>query len=196
MSDNPNQMGAENTARIDQFREDMDRMKLKGASAGSERWMLAIGALLVLVGLVLGILGAVNTINAGDSPTDQRAFIASGSLLGIVLVIAGAALFVRFSLGRFLRFWLIRLVYEGRSDTDRIVDAIERASGLESTVPGAAPHPVTAPTPQAAAPQQAPQAAPRQAPRAAPQPAPQAAPGMPPQGAPQQPPTPPSYPQG
>ena len=155
MSNNPNPTpmgadaaaGSQHSARIDQFRDDMDRMKLKGASAGSERWMLAVGALLAVAGVVLGILGAVNTINAGDSPTDQRAFIASGSLLGIVLVIGGAALFVRFSLGRFLRFWLVRLVYEGRADTDRIVDAIERASGLESTVPsvgGAA----SAPPPQ------------------------------------------------
>ena len=155
MSNNPNPTpmgadpagGSQHSARIDQFRDDMDRMKLKGASSGSERWMLAVGALLAVAGVVLGILGAVNTINAGDSPTDQRAFIASGSLLGIVLVIAGAALFVRFSLGRFLRFWLVRLVYEGRADTDRIVDAIERASGLESTVPsvgGAA----SAPPPQ------------------------------------------------
>jgi len=137
--------GAQHSARIDQFRDDMDRMKLKGASAGSERWMLAVGALLAIAGIVLGILGAVNTINAGDSPTDQRAFIASGSLLGIVLVIAGAALFVRFSLGRFLRFWLVRLVYEGRADTDRIVDAIERASGLDSTVPPATAVPPSAP---------------------------------------------------
>ena len=88
---------------------------------------------------MLAIVGAVQVINAGDSPADQRAFMASGSLLGIVLVIAGAALFVRFSLGRYLRFWLIRLVYEGRADTDRIVDAIERASGLESTVAGPRP---------------------------------------------------------
>ncbi len=146
MSDNPT---SENPVRIQQFREDMDRLKLKGTGGSSERWMLVVGALLAIAGVVLGILGAVNTINAGDSPTDQRAFIASGSLLGIVLVIAGATLFLRFSLGRFLRFWLIRLVYEARSDTDRVVDAIERASGLESTIPSPQAQPAPA---QAAAP--------------------------------------------
>jgi hypothetical protein len=137
VSDNPT---SDNPVRIQQFRDDMDRMKLKAAGAASERWMLVVGGLLCVAGVVLGVLGAVNTINAGDSPADQRAFIASGSLLGIVLVIAGAALFVRFSLGRFLRFWLLRLVYEGRADTDRVVDAIERAAGIESTTPvGGAP---------------------------------------------------------
>jgi hypothetical protein len=173
---NPTPMGADagsqHSARIDQFRDEMDRMKLKGASAGSERWMLVIGALLAVAGIVLGILGAVNTINAGDSPTDQRAFIASGSLLGIVLVIAGAALFVRFSLGRFLRFWLVRLVYEGRADTDRIVDAIERASGLESTVASGG------------APASAPPAPPAQSGMVPPAPAPAPAPPTPPQSPP------------
>ena len=42
-------------------------------------------------------------------------------------IIAGAALFVRYSLARYLRFWLIRMTYESRANTDRIVDAIERA---------------------------------------------------------------------
>ncbi|MCP4433988.1 MAG: hypothetical protein GY812_00620 [Actinomycetia bacterium] len=159
MSDNPT---SDNPVRIQQFRDDMDRMNLKGAGAGSERWMLVVGTLLAIAGVLLGILGAVNTINAGDSPTDQRAFIASGSLLGIVLVIAGAALFVRFSLGRFLRFWLIRLVYEARSDTDRVVDAIERASGLESTIPQAPTAPAANHGTQPAPPAQPAQPAPAQ----------------------------------
>jgi hypothetical protein len=125
----------DNDDRIEQFRTEIEELRLKGSDGTSERWMLVIGSLLMVAGVVLGILGAVNTINAGDSPADQRAFMASGSFLGIVLVIAGAALFVRYSLGRYLRFWLVRLVYEGRADTDRVVDAIERGSGLAPTTP-------------------------------------------------------------
>jgi hypothetical protein len=65
--------------------------------------------------------------------------MAQGSFLGLALIIAGAALFVRYSLARYLRFWLIRLTYESRANTDRVVDAIERAAGLPSTLdaPGA-----------------------------------------------------------
>ena len=55
-------------------------------------------------------------------------FLATGSFLGIALIIAGAALFVRYSLARYLRFWLVRLVYESRANTDRIVEAIDRAA--------------------------------------------------------------------
>lgn len=120
-------------ARVAEFREEMGRIGLKGAGAATERWMLIVGTALVVAGIALGVMGAVQTINAGDSPSDQRAFTASGVLLGILLAVAGAALFVRYSLSRFMRFWLLRLVYENRAETDRIVDAIERASGLEPT---------------------------------------------------------------
>jgi hypothetical protein len=110
--------------RVSEFRTEMQQLKLQGSSGSAERWMLVVGAILAIVGVVLAVMGAIQVINSGDSPADQRAFMASGSLLGLVLVVAGAALFVRYSLGRYMRFWLIRLVYEGRADTDRIVDAI------------------------------------------------------------------------
>ncbi|MCB1270410.1 MAG: hypothetical protein M9942_04160 [Microthrixaceae bacterium] len=140
--------------RVAEFREEIGRIGLKGAGASAERWMLIVGTSLVVVGVVLGVMGAVQTINAGDSPADQRAFTASGVLLGIVLTVAGAALFIRYSMGRFMRFWLIRLVYENRAETDRIVDAIERASGLPPStgiptqaVPGAGSPDLPSPPP-------------------------------------------------
>lgn len=132
----PAQATAPEPPRVAEFRAEVGRVGLRSAGAVAERWMLIVGSALVVVGIALGIMGAVNTINAGDSPADQRAFIASGVLLGILLAVAGAALFVRYSMGRFMRFWLIRLVYEQRAETDRIVDAIERASGLDSSIPG------------------------------------------------------------
>jgi len=59
---------------------------------------------------------------------NQRAFMATGTFLGIALMIGGAALFVRYSMARYLRFWLIRLVHESRVNTERVVDAIEGRS--------------------------------------------------------------------
>ncbi|MCZ7631160.1 MAG: hypothetical protein M5U19_19885 [Microthrixaceae bacterium] len=133
VSDDPTQnaQAVPESARVAEFREEMGRIGLKGAGAATERWMLIVGTALVVAGVVLGVMGAVQTINAGDSPADQRAFTASGVLLGILLAVAGAALFTRYSISRFMRFWFLRLVYEQRAETDRIVDAIERASGLE-----------------------------------------------------------------
>jgi len=142
------------SARVEQFRAEIDELKLKGGSAENEKRLLALGIVLMVVGIVLAVFGAIEVGANGGSPADQRAYMAQGSFLGIVLVIAGAALFVRYSLARYLRFWLIRSAYEGRSNADRVVDAIERASGLADapapvvTVP--APAPVATPPPMPA----------------------------------------------
>jgi hypothetical protein len=71
--------------------------------------------------------------------------MAQGSFLGLALIIAGAALFVRFSLARYLRFWMIRMTYESRANTDRVVDAIERAAGLDDASYAAAIQPTVEP---------------------------------------------------
>lgn len=127
-------------ARIDEFRSEIDGLKLKGSSGEGEKRLLVIGIVLVAVGVGLAVLGAVQVGTSGGSPADQRAFMAQGSFMGIALIIAGAALFVRYSLARYLRFWLIRMTYESRANTDRIVDAIERASGLTPSDPTTGGH--------------------------------------------------------
>ena len=116
-------------ARVAQFREEIDSLKLKGGSAEGEQRLLALGVVLMVVGLVLALFGAIQVGLQGDFPAEQRAYMAQGSFLGIALVIAGGALFVRYSLARYLRFWLIRSSYEERANADRIVAAIEHAAG-------------------------------------------------------------------
>ncbi|MGB3411439.1 MAG: hypothetical protein WBA45_09575 [Microthrixaceae bacterium] len=122
-----------NDVRINEFKTEIEGLKLRGSSSEGEKRLLAIGVILGVAGVLLAIGGAIQVASFGDSPGDQRAVLAQGSFLGIALIIAGAALFVRFSLARYLRFWMIRLTYESRANTDRIVDAIERASGLPPT---------------------------------------------------------------
>ncbi len=122
-----------NDVRINEFKNEIEGLKLRGSSSEGEKRLLAIGVILGVAGVLLAIGGAIQVASFGDSPGDQRAVLAQGSFLGIALIIAGAALFVRFSLARYMRFWMIRLTYESRANTDRIVDAIERASGLPPT---------------------------------------------------------------
>ena len=127
----------DNEARIEQFKSEIEDLKLRGSSSEGEQRLLVLGVALAVVGLALAIYGGIQVMNSGGSPADQRAFTATGSFIGIALIIAGAALFIRYSLARYMRFWLIRMTYESRANTDRIVDAIERASGLPSSVDGA-----------------------------------------------------------
>jgi hypothetical protein len=42
------------------------------------------------------------------------------------LTLAGAALYLRYALANFLRMWLLRQLYEGQANTDRIVDAVSK----------------------------------------------------------------------
>lgn len=121
-----------NTQRIEQFKSEVDELKLRGGSGDNERKLLILGTVLVVGGLIAAIYGAVQVGYAFDSPADQRAFMAQGSFIGLALIIAGAALFVRYSLGRYMRYWLIRMTYESRANTDRIVQAIENAGQSEA----------------------------------------------------------------
>ncbi len=140
----------ENEARIEQFRSEVDGLKLRGSSGQGEQRLLVLGVVVTVIGIGLAVLGAIQVGQSGGNPADQRAFMAQGSFMGLALIIAGAALFVRYSLARFMRFWLIRLTYESRANTDRVVDAIERAAGLPSTVDAPASAPVAAEQPPAA----------------------------------------------
>ena len=120
----------ENPERVQAFQSEIDSMKLKAAGAENEKWLLLGGVLLAAVGLALSVLTAVQIPNETD-PVKQTTLLATGSFLGIALLIAGVALFVRFSMARYMRFWLIRLVHESRANTDRIVEALERATAPE-----------------------------------------------------------------
>ncbi len=57
---------------------------------------------------------------ASGGQSDTRDVISSVilALVGVSVSIVGAALFLRYSLARFLRFWLLRLIYE-QQDTQR-----------------------------------------------------------------------------
>ena len=74
----------------------------------------------MVVGIVLAVFGGIQVAGTTNA-ADQMAAIATGGLLGLVLAIVGAALFLRYSIGRFLRFWAIRLIHEHRSETDRVI---------------------------------------------------------------------------
>ena len=117
----------ENPERVQAFQNEIESMKLKAAGAENESRLLIAGVLLAVIGIGLTVLTAVQIPNESD-PVKQTTLLATGSLLGIALLIAGIALFVRFSMARYLRFWLIRLVHESRANTDRIVEALERAT--------------------------------------------------------------------
>lgn len=112
-----------NEDRIKAFTEEIGELKLRGARGDRERILLVVGVIALVAGVVLSVLGGFQASGTQDLG-DQVAFLATGTFIGLALVIAGTALFVRYSVARFMRFWLVRLVHEHRSETDRVVTAL------------------------------------------------------------------------
>lgn len=123
-----------NPQRIDQFKQEIQEMRVHTPEDAGDRWWLIAGVVLPVLGLVAIVLGWWGASGTAY-PAEQLPYVVSGGVLGIALVVIGAALFVRYSLSRYLRFWLIRMVYEERAQVDREVEALERIEALLAPAP-------------------------------------------------------------
>lgn len=115
--------------RIDEFKAEIAEMDIKTPADADDRSFLLGGIAAMVVGLLVifaGYWGASGTVNVGE----QIPYLVSGGLLGLGLIVVGGVLFVRYSIGRYLRFWLIRLVYEDRAQTDRVVQSLDSIETL------------------------------------------------------------------
>ena len=115
--------------RIEQFKSDVTDMNLKTGSPSRDKTFQALGFVMMLVGVIGAFVVYVSSNNLSSQldVTSQVAF----AVAFLALTVFGAAIFLRYALANFLRMWLLRQLYEGQANTDRIVDAIERAAGLD-----------------------------------------------------------------
>jgi hypothetical protein len=127
-----------NEERIKAFASEVSELRVNGARGDRERVLLGAGVTLLGAGVALAVVGGLRASSA-NGLGNQVALLATGSFIGFALVVAGAALFVRYSIARFLRYWLVRLVHEQRTETDRIVHAIESLGRPEVGGPDADP---------------------------------------------------------
>ena len=72
------------------------------------------------------------------------------ALIGVAVTVTGMALFLRYSIAHFLRFWLARLSYEHQAQTDRLIAALHSAGATPVTPPAPRTTPATAPPPATA----------------------------------------------
>jgi uncharacterized membrane protein YidH (DUF202 family) len=119
----------ESHERVEQFKQEIADMKVRDPATGRDRVWLRIGIALMVVGLVLAIaayfMSRAASTNVGSAgPAEQRdALIVA--LIGVTTAVVGAAVFLRYSLAAFLRFWLARFVYEQQAQTDRLIDRLK-----------------------------------------------------------------------
>ena len=102
--------------RRQQFEDDIAKVRVKTGGAAGEPRLIALGAVLMVAGAAVALIAFI----ASGSQSDTRDVLSSIILavFGLTLTVAGMAVFLRYSLGRFLRFWLLRLIYEQQDRTD------------------------------------------------------------------------------
>jgi hypothetical protein len=130
------------TDRLEEFQAELSRLRVKGGSPSNEQRFLLAGMVLMPLGLALVLVGYVGASGTTEL-SSQVPYLISGGLLGLGCTIVGAALFLRYSLGRYLRFWLLRMIFEEHTTADRQVEAIERLG--EQIVHGRTTNRVSAP---------------------------------------------------
>jgi len=109
--------------RLQEFQAEVDKLKVTGGKANPERNGMIAGIVLFIAAVVIEIVAFTTSSSASDS-RDQTDMVIL-ALLGVVLALGAVALFVRYALTRWFRYWLVRLIYEDRQQTDRLIAAIE-----------------------------------------------------------------------
>ena len=101
-------------------------MKLKTGNATRERAYGAVGLLLMIVGVVGAFSAYVSATNLSNALDLQETQVLAMAFAALTLL--GLGLFLRFAIANFLRMWLLRQLYEGQANTQRIVDAVNGRS--------------------------------------------------------------------
>ena len=106
-------------SRLAQFESEVTRLRVTGGGANPERTAERFGIGLIVTGFVIAFISWWSAYNAGRFEDIHRAAIFA--LIGIGVALVGAIVWLRNSMTRYLRYWIIRLVYEQREQTDRLL---------------------------------------------------------------------------
>ena len=97
-------------SRADRFARELADLKISDPAKGHPRLWQNVGVTLMVAGIALGVIGYLISQHTGDTLTASTAInIALG---GVILAVVGSAVFLRYSLTGFLRFWLARQSFE------------------------------------------------------------------------------------
>jgi hypothetical protein len=97
-------------SRADRFARELADLKIADPASGHPRGWQRLGGVLMILGIVLGISSYLISQRTGDALTASTAITIS--LGGVTLSVIGSAIFLRYSLTGFLRFWMARQSFE------------------------------------------------------------------------------------
>jgi hypothetical protein len=110
------------TARMREFQSEVDALRVGGGRANPERTWLRLGVAGWVAAIVIEIVAYLGSHGTSDA-LSQRDFIVV-ALAGVVVAVISTGLVVTFTLTRYFRYWLIRLIYQDRESSDRLIEAL------------------------------------------------------------------------
>lgn len=107
----------ETTTRTEQFKSQIDEMKLKSGRSNWEAALRVFSVVLMVAGVAIAFGAYTASLNVKVTPGSNVDLLRSNSYLplavwGMTISLAGGVVFLRYSFAQFLRFWLLRQSYE------------------------------------------------------------------------------------
>ena len=106
--------------RADRFVRELGELKIPDPAAGRPRLWLRLGVVLMVLGPVLAVSAYLISHRTTDALVQRDAITVA--LGGVTVSIVGSALFLRYSLTGFLRFWMARRSYDLSLLADRVFE--------------------------------------------------------------------------
>jgi hypothetical protein len=106
------------------FSDELARLKIKGGDAEPERALVFVGVALFVVGVVLTVFALQSAHTTADQLVQNERIILA--VLGALLGLSGVVVWARYSLTRYFRYWLLRVIFEERLQQDRTIEVLER----------------------------------------------------------------------
>ena len=116
--------------RIERFKTEAAELNLKTSSRSRDSLLQGLGMALMVVAVVVGFVAYQASLGSSDARDIQSYIVLAISMLA--LAVLGGALFLRYSMAKFLRFWLLRQLYEGQAHVDQVVAAMGQETRPEA----------------------------------------------------------------
>src|SRR4051794_9937532 len=109
--------------RVERFKAEAAELNLRAGSTGHEAQLQALGAVLMFIGVLGAFIAYLGATGAGA--TGDVVEMAALGIAFLAMSVVGSALFLRYSLAKFMRFWLLRQLYEGQAHIDQVVEVLK-----------------------------------------------------------------------
>lgn len=99
-----------------EFEAQLAEVRIKTGTAETEQRWMTVGMVLAVIGVIVAVVSAIASQGLADPRDIQNAIVFA--VAGLSLSVLGGAVWLRYSVGRFMRFWMLRLIYEQQDPED------------------------------------------------------------------------------